>query len=100
MKIWLVALLLLILSGCANTDHYRAVLDCRALNPAEGACAVEWAAYQQAEDRKARKEAEEAAMACPSGTSRWCDHFCSRSKGIGSCVRNHDIRDALGEYGF
>jgi len=68
------------------------------LNPEEGACAAEWLAYEQAEDRKAKKEAEEAAEAaksCPRGQTRWCDQFCMRGRGgpgIGRCVRTSGIR--------
>jgi len=88
--------MILILSGCANTDYYRAVADCRALNPEEGACAVEWAAYEKAEDRKARKEAKRLAMQCPKGMGR----LKGGHDDNGSCVHNSTLRKVLRDYGY
>lgn len=97
LKIWVTAILLLMLSGCASaptsTNYYRAINDCRLANPELGACAVEYAAYQKhldALDRRALKRTPK----CPTGTAWYCYR---QSCG---CARNENIRQVLRRYGI
>ena len=117
LKIWVLPLIL-ILSGCANTT-WQELSDCRKVNlvPAlvpvlnangsihktidgepvmkttEGACVVEYAAYQKHLDAMERRKVERSPK-CPSGTVWYC-----YKKSCG-CARNEDVKDVVRRMGY
>ena len=96
LKIWFIALMLLVLLGCASsapTNYYHAIVECRQLTPEEGACAVEYAAYEKHQDVIERRAAKQKPK-CPSGSS----YYCYRQ--VCGCADNADIRDMLRNLGF
>jgi len=88
MKIWVIAIILF-LSGCANTT-WQELSTCRQLNPEEGACSVEYAAYEKHQDAIARREAKRIANQCPKGMGRLSD-----GHDAGGCVSQYTLKKIL-----
>ena len=88
------ALFLLVLAGCTTvtTDDLLVLAQqCQTTTPDN--CEVEWAAWNEKEERDIRKEQWDAMFKCPEGYIYWCeDEMCKRTFPPKRPVRSIDLR--------